>query len=301
MVKTQISYLISGVDFTAWQKRLLFDGDEESRRHERKTLIDKADLGVDALGEYLKKHAGIDTEGIGGLLRLGRKWSVKEAKSPPAELETATWETWKKQGVHLALAQQPAYWYGVFITAAREKNIEGNLLDILASTSKSELSEDCERETRDILRHMGGIPVVRGPSSVMSDCPMSSLFWRGHFSQKASEHSEGEIEEKAVHVFLHNNPTIWRNLVEISTKQVTAIARPKVFSSVVQILLQNAPDSAHAKHSKDFIRKVATRFVHFQPHLMGYSEVLSIVGDEYAYFSSEVSKKVALADQCSPN
>ena len=230
----------SPAKFTAWQQALVSHRrrDEEpdsatveSVRERQAALGEALDNGSAALAGYLRSELDLEGKTLDDYLPLPRPLAADEVFYPPIELERDLHDAWESL-IGPGDASQPAFWTVCHIRWLEEGNL-GDDPDALFSTGVlgKRVSEPDAR-TRDLLRHVGGLPHVRGNVSVFSDCPLARAWWRRHLAIQASESARG-LSVEAAHQALHKSNQIWEELVRLSVRRVTVISQPKVRASII--------------------------------------------------------------------
>ncbi len=204
------------------------------------------------------------TEGPASLVEFLCRLFLSEDQSPlahfpdlPCKLTPST--VWRlpthdelQVGAHLAahgivpvIAAQPAFWFLCHVRWIREGFFGNTGSDLeKAFTKTGTRNSTLEDQTRNFLRITGGLPGVRGYTSVLSDCRISGAFWRFHLSseisQVLSEEAVSAAEASAlgfdqVHSVLWHKP-VWTALSNNSVKSVTAISAPRGRAALVAAL-----------------------------------------------------------------
>ena len=154
-----------------------------------------------------------------------------EYKDPPVQLEEELGTAWKDVLEHrAALASSPLFWLLCHIVWIEEGRLG---VDGLA-LEEALLSGTDEREARirNFLRRTGGLPHVRGNTSVFSDCPLARAWWRFHLADEVNRTTEGRIEAGAAHWLFHLHRPSWEKLVMLSLKRVTTINQPNARAAI---------------------------------------------------------------------
>ena len=91
--------------------------------------------------------------------------------------------------------------------------------------------DDC---VRTVFRSMGGLPTIRGHTSVISDCTLSRHWWMGNFIELAAK--EFALDRDKVWEAL--NPH-WPVLAEWAVKRLTILANPALIAGFMAHLLDS--------------------------------------------------------------
>ena len=230
--------------FTDWQRGLIF----EPKRHgkweeasdevtgpirERQTeLIDAVTEGPTELVRYLRVQLGLEgDQKIEAPPFPRRELTPSEYKDPPVELEEELGEAWRNALEHrAALASSPLFWLLCHIAWIEEGRIGGDGMALEEALLFG--SEAREARIRNFLRRTGGLPHVRGNTSVFSDCPLARAWWRFHLGDEVDRTTEGRIEGAAAHWLFHRHRPSWERLVMLSLKRITTINQPSARAAI---------------------------------------------------------------------
>lgn len=231
--------------FTRWQRGLIFEAKihgkwedapsevTEPIRQRQLELVDAAREGPAELARYLRVQ--LDLEGDQRLEAPPfprRELTPSEYKDPPVELEKELGAAWKDELEHrAALASSPLFWLLCHIIWIEEGRLgrDGLALEeaLLAGTDAR------EARIRNFLRRTGGLPHVRGNTSVFSDCPLARAWWRVHLADEVEHTTEGHVEARAAHWLFHRHRPSWEKLVMLSLKRITTINQPGARAAIV--------------------------------------------------------------------
>ena len=189
--------------------------------------------GANALAAYLRDKLGLRSKNLQEVPPLPRQLAIEEAFQPPVELEKELHDVWSTL-VHSGAASQPAFWTTCHIRWLEQGRF-GNDPNAAFSTGVAGKREpNLDTRTRDLLRHLGGLPHIRGNVSVFSDCPLSRAWWRRRLAVEAIEHAPaGRLTVNSAHRALHRSNQVWETLVMLSLRRVTAINQPTVRAAIV--------------------------------------------------------------------
>ena len=230
--------------FTQWQKGLVYrrrkgeDPDETTVagvKERQGALAQVMEDGAEALARYLRQELGLGVS-LRDLPLLPRQLAPEEAFQPPIELEKELYGAWSRL-VHPGTASQPAFWTMCHIRWLEQGHL-GNDPNATFSTGIAGKREpDLDVRTRDLLRHVGGLPYIRGNVSVFSDCPLSRAWWRRRLAVEAVEYaSASRLNVESAHRALHRSNQVWEELVRLSVRRVTVINQPRVRAAIVTYL-----------------------------------------------------------------
>ena len=223
------------VRFTSWQRGLVFetkvhgnwdDAASEVKgpiRQRQTKLIESVSDGPVPLGRYLRTVLGLTGDEQIAALPFPRKaLTPNEFREPPVELEQELGEAWKSTlGFRPALASSPLYWLLCHVVWIEE----GRLGDSGVPLEQALLSGSDAREAqiRNFLRRTGGLPRIRGNTSVFSDCLLARAWWRFRLAEEVAETTGGRISREAAHWLFHCHGQSWETLVTLSLKRITTI------------------------------------------------------------------------------
>ena len=127
---------------------------------------------------------------------------------------------------------------------------------------------------RTILRRMGGLPEVRGYTSVFQDCRTSRAWWRGYFTDEV--HGElGTNRDKVWKVLRTNN--IWAEITQHVVEKLTVLGDRKIFIPLVACLsdMDSVPNDRQI--IQDFLRRIGQRTAYQMMGILSPQENLGII------------------------
>jgi len=231
---------------------------ERERRHrqvtERQRELRRAiGGGHNATAAWLRGQLGLEESGtlVIEAPRLPRPMTADEFIEPPFELERAIGEALSAE-VSTRDAARPWFWLLCHIAWLERGDIAGNVRRAFcwssAAAGKPDEIGQMEAETRNLLRRTGGIEMVRGKVSVLSDCPLARAWWRYRLAHNAA-HTAGDgkvLDPTDAHRCLHHSGPIWEELVRLGVKRLTVLnhdrARAAIVSALAQVVSRAAPD-----------------------------------------------------------
>lgn len=234
-----------GVDFTKWQKDLIFEVKIHGKRKDvpetvetiekrQVELHNAAAAGPDELGKYLRDVLELGTDEQIDAPALSReRLTPSEFREPPVELEKELNGCWEGK-IDRHLASQPVFWFLCHIEWIEQCKIgeTGTALQECLF-EKGGRSKSAEDKTRNFLRRTGGLFAVRGNVSVLSDCPLARAWWRCLLAKEVEEASEGRITRDDAHQALHWHNPSWEELVRLCLRHIVVINEPKARAAVV--------------------------------------------------------------------
>lgn len=231
--------------FTEWQRGMIFEkkihrvkweeAPEEIRapiRRRQAELIEAVTDGPTELVRYLRSRLRLDSEETIEAPSFPRKeLTPDEYKAPPVELEEELGAAWKDVLEHrAALASSPLFWLLCHIVWIEEGRLGADGLALEEALLSG--VEKREGRIRNFLRRTGGLPRVRGNTSVFSDCPLARAWWRFHLAEEVDRTTEGRIEAGAAHWLFHFHRPSWETLVTMSLRRVTTINQPSARAAI---------------------------------------------------------------------
>lgn len=231
---------------------------ERERRHRQVTerqreLRQAIGGGSITAATWLRTQLGLEESGTLTIEapRLPRPLTADEFIEPPFELER---EIGKALSAEITTrdAARPWFWLLCHIVWLERGDIAGNVRRAFcwssAAAGKPDETDQLEAETRNFLRRTGGIEMVRGKVSVLSDCPLARAWWRYRLALNAAHTAgDGEILDAAdAHRCLHHSGPIWEELVRLGVRRLTVLnhdrARAAIVSALAQIVSRAGPD-----------------------------------------------------------
>lgn len=235
--------------FTSWQKGLIFEPKVHRCKWDDAPLEIKVPIqnrqneltkavsdGPAELGRYLRTKFNLEGENNIEAPPFPRKeLTPSEYKEPPLELEEELGRSWKRSLEHRrALTSSPLFWLLCHIVWIEDGRFGGDGLAL----EEALLSGGQGRESliRNFLRRSGGLPHVRGNTSVFSDCPLARAWWRFKLADEVNKTTNGVINRKAAHWLFHHHRPSWETLVMLSLKRITIINQPRARAAIAHHL-----------------------------------------------------------------
>ncbi len=252
--------------FSNWQRGIVFEPKRhgkpgERNRHVWKPIRERQEElqsaikgGHEGLGAYLRKSLHTGRKAIGAPELPRPELTPDECQTPPVELERELWATWSGL-IGPRFASRPVYWLLCHVEWIEQGRF-GQAGHRLEAALGSRRGTDLEAKTRNFLRHTGGIPHVRGKTSVFSDCPLARAWWRGHVAEEVARVAGADISANEAHSVLHVNRQTWETLAMLGVKQVTVISQPKARAAIVSHLRARLRENGRLQPAD--VREVAT-------------------------------------------
>ena len=271
--------------FSDWQRSLIVQKRmsrpvEEIEECQRK-LITVVAGGSVSLAEHLKEQLGIDKSDERDVPLLPRPIDPSEFLDPPFELERDLVAAWVGS-VTAREASQPLFWTRCHIHWIGQGNFGERLNDALLGRLPSGAQEkDNEAATRNLLRRLGGLPVVRGKVSVLSDCPLARAWWRGRIAAQIAASSDHTVSAEMAHRVLHSSNDAWARLVGDSVKRITVVNHPKVRAALIyQYRTSNREDTVvPADEMQQAWRRLAQRASAVLFDKLEWSEICALASE----------------------
>ena len=233
--------------FGAWQREIVFEAKYHRHRTDKgqsvqdevgvrqEELLAAVRGGPTAFVPYLRRRLRLDTKASIRAPTLPRRaLTVNEYVNPPLELEVELGRAWADE-ITPSQASKPVFWLLAHIDWISQGRLgTGDLRDILTGTGN--LTN--EQRTRNLLRRTGGIPHVRGKTSVFSDCTLARAWWRHRLADDVARVTNGTISARRAHQVLHVNRPSWEQLVMLSLRRLTVINQPRARAAIIREMAQ---------------------------------------------------------------
>ena len=233
--------------FSAWQQAIVFDAKRYKGRKDggesikKEIRVRQQDLetavceGPSVLGQYLRDKIGIADGRIDAPSFPRQALSINEYRDPPRELEAELGSAWAS-AVSPRWASRAFFWLVCHVDWIEQGRLgDGNLSPMLMEGGRD---GELEGRVRNFLRRTGGLPVIRGKVSVLSDCTLARAWWRYRFSHEIARVTDGETPATEAHRILHHNRPAWERLALLSVRRVTVINHAQARAAIVRHLGQ---------------------------------------------------------------
>ena len=189
----------------------------------QQALYEAVDSGPVVLARHLRTELGIpETEAIDAPT-LPTMLSASEFRNPTFEYERKLAPDWAGR-ILPREAAQPLFWTRCHIDWLERGYLSNKTDEALTGKLTSGAREDStENGARNLLRRLGGLPVVRGKRSVLMDCPLSRAWWRNRLAQHIAASSDGKFTADAAHRVLHASNDAWARLVGDAVDRITVM------------------------------------------------------------------------------
>lgn len=240
-----------------WRKRVVIKGGsgEEYARRQR-VVAEAAAEGTFSLMKYL--HNELNT--AAGYLRPGssipvpsRRLSAEEMLRPPPQAAALIAET--LSDVSPSDAASPAFWTAVHLQWAQNSIID-------PQWSRGLVRKDDDATTRSVCRYLGGLPHIRGKTSVLSDCPISAAWWQRRVAARVDAVEDCKLgKERLIEII----SGVWRTLSAELVMRVAVMNQPRALAAL--LTYYNRKDQAGVP--------TQTVFQEGLFHLAGFAKVMN--------------------------
>ena len=240
----------------SWQQWVVIKkkggGDEELKLRQSE-LMTAARGGTTILFEYLRGELGVKNrsdmlEEEREIPLLVRRLTVDEARYVPVELEQEIVEGLAT--ISAADAARPAFWTAAHIVWAEE-----NLLE--EGWAKKLVGKDADATARNVCRNLGGLPHIRGKTSVLVDCPLARAWWRVRIANLIAEAGLERLGFDDTHRILHRSP-VWEVLTGELVRRLAVMNEPRALAALVDFFNKGNIEKINKDHFKQMIRRMAS-------------------------------------------
>lgn len=240
-----------------WRRRVVIkkgSGGEYARR--QRAVAEAAAAGTSSLMKYL--HNELNT--AAGFLRPGvsipvpsRRLSAQEMLRPPPQAATLIAET--LSDVSPSDAASPAFWTAVHLQWAQSSIID-------QQWSRELVGKDDDATTRKVCRYLGGLPHIRGKTSVLSNCPISAVWWQRRTAARVAAVEDCELTEARLIEIISG---VWGPLSDELVMRVAVMNQPRALAAL--LTYYNRKNPAGVPTRKDFQNGLH--------HLAGFAKVMN--------------------------
>lgn len=244
----------------SWQQQVVVKRGKEEGGEElelrQSELMTAARGGTTILFEYLRRELGVKNrsdmlEEEREIPLLVRRLTVDEARYVPVELEreiAAGLAT-----ISAADAARPAFWTAAHIVWAEENLLEEGWAKKLVSKGK-----DMDVTARNVCRNLGGLPHIRGKTSVLVDCPLARAWWRVRIANLIAEAGlDLELDVYDTHRILHRSP-VWEVLTGELVRRLAVMNEPRALAALVNFFNKGNIEKINKDHFKQMIHRMAS-------------------------------------------
>ena len=250
--------LISRTAFREWQSVLIYQG----KRHKNLPEADKTAIqrdtaqrqqvlaaaiarGPHAVRDFLCSIASsLETAGmLNSLPTLPRPLTEAEMAQTTFHVDREVSIVLDDWGITPMLAGESSFWALCHARWIGDGMFPDGVGRVFAGGEKT--TSDTEAMTRTFLRRVCGLPVERGNTSVITDCPLSAAWWRFRLAVEVSDTLSGEGENLTVaqaHRVLQGS-VVWETFVMNMIKRLASLNAPRARAAVVLALNEHAQQS----------------------------------------------------------
>ena len=208
-----------------WRKRVVIKkGSGEEYARQQRVVAEAAAEGTSSLMKYL--HNELNT--AAGFLRPGasipvppRRLSAEEMLRPPPQAAALIAET--LSDVSPSDAASSAFWTAVHLQWAQSSIIN-------PQWSRGLVARDDDATTRKVCRYLGGLPHIRGKTSVLSNCPISAVWWQHRTASRVAAVEECELTKARL---LEMLPRVWIPLSDGLVMSVAVMNQPRALAALL--------------------------------------------------------------------
>ena len=243
-----------------WRRRVVIKkgtkgtGEQYARR--QRVLAEAAKGGTAELIRYLQSELNT----AAGVLRPGasiptptRQLSAQEMLNPPPQAAALISQT--LSDVCPSDAASPAFWTAVHLQWAQSSIID-------QQWSRELIGKNDDSTARRVCRYLGGLPHIRGKTSVLSNCPISAVWWQHRTASRVVAVKECELTEIRLLAILS---AVWPTLSSELVRRVAVMNQPRALAAL--LTYYDREYSAGAPTAKVF--KTVLR------HLAGFAKVMN--------------------------
>lgn len=205
-----------------------------------------------------------------------------EFADPPQDTEASVFDSLRDLSQRLASSN--AFWASYHLHMIDDGLIEPSYLAKaqIKETGRARIEKAIMLEdrnsldgcTRTILRRIGGLPEVRGYTSVFQDCRTSRAWWRGFFVEEV--HRELGIDRDKIWRVLRTN-RIWEEVMGHVVEKLTVLGDRRIFIPLIGCLadMDTIPNDRHT--IQDFLKRIGQRTAYQIMGILSLKENLEII------------------------
>lgn len=247
----ELDSALSRAAFRDWQGNLIFQAKryknqtEESKRaiqqatvERQRALVAAIARGPNAVREFL--CAGLEPSEAATLLSklpsLPAALTEAEMTQTTLQVDREVSRTLDDWGITPMLAAESSFWALCHARWIGDDAFPDGVARVFAGGDKT--SSDSEALTRTFLRRTCGLPVERGNTSVITDCPLSAAWWRHRIAMEVSDTlvEEGEVLTIAQAHRVLQGSVVWETFVMNLIRRLASINAPRARAAVVLAL-----------------------------------------------------------------
>lgn len=243
--------LISRAAFRDWQSGLIY----QSKRHKsqseaeqtaiqrdtaqrQRVLAEAIDRGPHAVRDFLcNMTSGPEAAALlDRLPALPRPLTEAEMAQTTLQVDREVSRVLDDWGITPMLAGESSFWALCHARWIGEEMFPDGVARVFAGGEKT--TADHEAMTRTFLRRVCGLPVERGNTSVITDCPLSSAWWRYRLAVEVSDTlvNEGDVLTVAQAHRVLQGSVVWETFVLNMIRRLASVNAPRARAAVVSAL-----------------------------------------------------------------
>ena len=245
---SELDSAINRAAFFEWQRSLIFQGKrhknltEEARQSvqqatakRQRALTEAIAQGPWEVSEFLCEM--LDTSNAIDMLKklpnLPNPLTESEISQTTFQVDREVSTALNDWGITPLLAAESSFWALCHARWIGDRCFPDGVQRVFAGGHKN--VHDSEAMTRTFLRKVCGLPVERGNTSVITDCPLSAAWWRYRMATEISNTlaSEGEnLTVEEVHRVLQGS-VLWETLVMRMIRTFASVNSPRARAAIV--------------------------------------------------------------------
>ncbi|MCY3892743.1 MAG: hypothetical protein OXF65_05540 [Acidimicrobiaceae bacterium] len=243
--------LISRAAFRDWQSALIYQGKRHKSRSEadqtairrdteqrQLVLAEAIDRGSHAVQDFLCNMTS-SAEAVAlmdHLPALPRPLTEAEMAQTTFHVDREVSRVLDDWGITPMLAGESSFWALCHARWIGDEMFPDGVARVFAGGEKT--ASDTEAMTRTFLRRVCGLPVERGNTSVITDCPLSAGWWRHRLAVEVSDTlvNEGEVLTVAQAHRVLQGSVVWETFVLNMIRRLASVNAPRARAAVVLAL-----------------------------------------------------------------
>lgn len=243
--------LISRTAFRDWQSGLIYQGKRHKSQSEadqtairqdtarrQQVLAEAVARGPHAVREFLCNMTS-SPEAVALLTQLPalpRPLTEAEMAQTTLHVDREVSSVLDDWGITPILAGESSFWALCHARWIGDEMFPDGVARVFAGGEKT--ASDTEAMTRTFLRRVCGLPVERGNTSVITDCPLSAAWWRHRLAVEVSDTlvNEGEVLTVAQAHRVLQGSVVWETFVLNMIRRLASVNAPRARAAVVLAL-----------------------------------------------------------------
>ncbi|MYI27920.1 MAG: hypothetical protein F4064_07480 [Acidimicrobiales bacterium] len=243
--------LISRAAFRDWQSGLIYQGKRHKSQSEadqiairqdtarrQQVLVEALARGPHAVRDFLCDMTS-SPEAVALLTQLPalpRPLTEAEMAQTTFHVDREVSRVLNDWGITPMLAGESSFWALCHARWIGDEMFPDGVTRVFAGGEKT--ASDTEAMTRTFLRRVCGLPVERGNTSVITDCPLSAAWWRHRLAVEVSDTlvNEGEALTVAQAHRVLQGSVVWETFVLNMIRRLASVNAPRARAAVVLAL-----------------------------------------------------------------